>query len=678
MRSHFAAWLLVQSVGGAAWQCPRGAPCLLTGQTWPQFVRKARVTAVGDAHGHSHVASARPRKMLRRSEAGEGRAPGLALAEGSSVGTAAPAPTGVRVFAVPTPRFCRSVASSCTDFEVAVRPQDAEIFGDYSSGYISGFFFSEPHSDVLGFEGILVADDGAETVDDLERYFRSDDVSRNLHFTVTRALGPWLERIGWEPWLQRLHLLQDPSSVPRTQRLEVGGLGLFLDRGAVIGPTLSFSLDTGSAYYWMRYNGYLRWAEYIIEAVREASPPSDALLVDLGGGSGWMSALLKAHLGSTCDVVCTDIAEEALELARENFARNGVSVATVQGDMVEPIRQRGQLPNFFFFYPPQDSTALNTSPSPSATSDGAALRGSPDVALLTPEGDATHFHRRFCQEADIAPDGIAWLAVDWGLLSAVVDICCGAGWRVEMPEAVRGMTNSPSTLLELRRPGPSAENADAMAECVATAMQGVEDSTEYQNRAIGTRSDAERAERYRISAERGNPAGQLNLGSALISGQGVPRDEDAAAENFYKAAMGGQVEAQVNLGKLLMGVGKRDDDESGFPRNNRAAAEFLRMAAMQGHEKAQALLVSLYADGHVDPSSDMEAARWIRRMAERADADAQVLLVKMLLQGQGMEKDTSEALLWLRRAAALKSKSGEQAMADGLMNMVLHLEGAGG
>ena len=55
----------------------------------------------------------------------------------------------------------------------------------------------------------------------------------------------------------------------------------------------------------------------------------------------------------------------------------------------------------------------------------------------------------------------------------------------------------------------------------------------------------------RIRAEANNEHAQFDLGVALAQGQGVAKDEAAAAAWYRKAAVQGHAGAQSNLGAML-------------------------------------------------------------------------------------------------------------------------------
>lgn len=62
-------------------------------------------------------------------------------------------------------------------------------------------------------------------------------------------------------------------------------------------------------------------------------------LVDVGTGSGCLAVTLAKEV-STMDVTATDISKDALDVAKENAYKLGVSVDFIQGDMLEPLKGR--------------------------------------------------------------------------------------------------------------------------------------------------------------------------------------------------------------------------------------------------------------------------------------------------------------------------------------------------
>jgi release factor glutamine methyltransferase len=82
--------------------------------------------------------------------------------------------------------------------------------------------------------------------------------------------------------------------------------------------------------------------EHLVEALLRLPLPSEPLLLDLGTGSGCL-AVAAARERPGARVLATDISEEALVVARENAALNGVAsrITFLAGDLFAPLEGRG-------------------------------------------------------------------------------------------------------------------------------------------------------------------------------------------------------------------------------------------------------------------------------------------------------------------------------------------------
>lgn len=83
-------------------------------------------------------------------------------------------------------------------------------------------------------------------------------------------------------------------------------------------------------------------------------PDSDKTLWDICTGSGCIGIALKRAIPGL-KVTLSDISKDALDLARENAALNGVEVTLVQGDLLEPFK--GQKTDYIVCNPPYISEA---------------------------------------------------------------------------------------------------------------------------------------------------------------------------------------------------------------------------------------------------------------------------------------------------------------------------------
>jgi hypothetical protein len=137
-------------------------------------------------------------------------------------------------------------------------------------------------------------------------------------------------------------------------------------------------------------------------------------------------------------------------------------------------------------------------------------------------------------------------------------------------------------------------------------------------------------------------------------GDGVPSDYDEAAGWYRKAAEGGLLAAQVDLGWLYQ-QGK------GVRRDYAEAMRWYRKAAEQGSAVARLNIAVLYDEGKGVPEDDAEAARWYRTAAEQGQPRAQLNLGILYWKGEGVERDYVEAVKWL---AVAEATAGEEVVRE--------------
>ncbi|MRW89044.1 TonB family protein [Duganella sp. FT80W] len=115
---------------------------------------------------------------------------------------------------------------------------------------------------------------------------------------------------------------------------------------------------------------------------------------------------------------------------------------------------------------------------------------------------------------------------------------------------------------------------------------------------------AKAAAAARVSAERGEAAGQYRLAQMYLRGDGVTRDRAEAEKWLRLAAAQGHAGAQDQLGVLLV----PDDDYAG---NAEEAVAWFRKAAEQGRARSQYYLgVVLLKQGQTDVALD-----WLKKSA---------------------------------------------------------------
>lgn len=183
-------------------------------------------------------------------------------------------------------------------------------------------------------------------------------------------------------------------------------------------------------------------------------------------------------------------------------------------------------------------------------------------------------------------------------------------------------------------------------------------------------------------AEAGDAWSQMILGSLLLAGEGVARDEAAAEQWFKKSAEQGFAVAQALMGIRVMerasapellaeargwfakaAAGGNADAQTalaamhhgghGGPRDVAEAVRYYRLAAEQGHVEASRVLGAMLLYGRDIAADPVEAVNLLMLAANEDRSDAQFNLGLACQQGAGIERDNAKALKWFRSAAAL-------------------------
>lgn len=121
-------------------------------------------------------------------------------------------------------------------------------------------------------------------------------------------------------------------------------------------------------------------------------------------------------------------------------------------------------------------------------------------------------------------------------------------------------------------------------------------------------------------------------------------DYEAALREIRPLALKGDAEAQSILGTMYA-------NGQGVPVNNQKAAEWTRKAAEKGFANAQYNLGIMYDTGTGVSRNYKEAAKWYRRAADQKVTEAQYNLGVMYEEGQGVRKDIVKAYAWILLAA---------------------------
>jgi len=117
-----------------------------------------------------------------------------------------------------------------------------------------------------------------------------------------------------------------------------------------------------------------------------------------------------------------------------------------------------------------------------------------------------------------------------------------------------------------------------------------------------------------------------------------------AVELLKRAALGGHVEAQYRLARILASRMLGDSDERG-------AFEWYLRAAQGNHVDAQVEVALAYYHGKGTPVDRPKAAYWYERAAESGNSVAANKLMLMLYFGEGIPKDQAKAYELLRGMA---------------------------
>ena len=158
----------------------------------------------------------------------------------------------------------------------------------------------------------------------------------------------------------------------------------------------------------------------------------------------------------------------------------------------------------------------------------------------------------------------------------------------------------------------------------------------------------------RKSGEQGYGDAQHELGAGYAN----PREGDCitkdiaestrwyklAEQSYRKAAEGGDVSAQCNLGLMFY-------NGEGVIQDFKEAFRWLNKAAMRGNRSSQYYLGNCFSRAQGVSQDYMEAANWYRKAAERGEAKAQYELGYMYKKGIGVAQDYKVAMAWFLKAA---------------------------
>ena len=151
--------------------------------------------------------------------------------------------------------------------------------------------------------------------------------------------------------------------------------------------------------------------------------------------------------------------------------------------------------------------------------------------------------------------------------------------------------------------------------------------------------------KIKADAEAGSADAQGYLAYCYLNGQGVEKNDAESVKWFLRAAEGGNVLAQVNLGILHMkGVKGAAKDDAG-------AVAWFRKAAESGNPFAMAQLAFAYESGYGVATNIEQAMAWYTKAGENGDLRSQKKLFVEYATGEKVKENAQEALKWCEMAA---------------------------
>jgi TPR repeat protein len=167
--------------------------------------------------------------------------------------------------------------------------------------------------------------------------------------------------------------------------------------------------------------------------------------------------------------------------------------------------------------------------------------------------------------------------------------------------------------------------------------------------------NAEAAKAYRKAVDAGNTTAMVGLGTLLINGNGVKKDETEARMLFEKAANAGDAMAMSNLGALY-GAG------IGVPVDFATSRNWYEKAASADSSEAMYQLGLMTQDGDGGPKDDAAAKAWFEKAAAHNHGGAVERLGAYAEEGRAGPKDEKVAIEFYKKAADLGSDEAADAL----------------
>ncbi|MBR6981136.1 MAG: TonB family protein [Prevotella sp.] len=186
----------------------------------------------------------------------------------------------------------------------------------------------------------------------------------------------------------------------------------------------------------------------------------------------------------------------------------------------------------------------------------------------------------------------------------------------------------------------------------STASEMYETGFDYHYGLNGkSKDDAKAVEWFGKAADQGLVEAQAQLGYMLLYGYGVNKDYAEALKWYRKAADQENASAQNQLGLMYL-------NGYGVNKDYAEALKWYRKAADQGLPSGLNGLGFMYQNGYGVTQDYAEALKWYRQAAEKGNAAAKNNIGTMYFNGYGVTQDYAEALDWYLQAAELGDVNG--------------------
>lgn len=172
------------------------------------------------------------------------------------------------------------------------------------------------------------------------------------------------------------------------------------------------------------------------------------------------------------------------------------------------------------------------------------------------------------------------------------------------------------------------------------------------------RQNADAVKAYRKAVEAGNTSAMVGLGTLLVNGEGIKKNEVEARLLFEKAANAGDIFGMSNLASMY-GAG------IGVPVDFAAARNWYEKAAAANSKEAMFQLGLMTQDGDGGSKDDVAAKAWFEKAAEHDHGGALERLGAYAEEGRAGPKDEKAAIAFYKKAADL----GDDDAADALRRL---------